>query len=233
MTGHSKFAIGYHRRLSTDPLGPTAAVVPLKIDMSKKDLTLGDMCAQLSRSLTLQWEKSNDISLPLTALREEITRQINSISVPMSNIIEQITASQVSLTSSSDENICAPLFFPIQFEFWPRDQVIRLQKQGFDVERWATGQTAGFQWSVNQEENFDLKLIVVEAADAKDSITMGIWYKRNIVEFERVVRWADRLLSILVNLDYSNHKLTLSHIVGRFYQRVFTKSSTNSLAATE
>lgn len=231
MTGHSKFAIGYHRRLFSDPIGPTAAVVPLKVDMSKKDQTLAELCGQLNRALVLQWEKSHGISLPLTSLREEITRQFNSIPSANFGLSGQLAGSQTSLSSSGEENTAIPLIYPIQYEFWPRDQVIRLKKQGIDVEQWVTGQMPGFNWSINQEEPFDLKLVVVEAADAQDSTLMGIWYNRNRVDFDRIVKWSDRLLSILANLDYSNHKLTLSHIVGRFYQRVFTNYSANSLAA--
>jgi hypothetical protein len=85
-------------------------------------------------------------------------------------------------------------------------------------------------WSIHGEEPFDVKLVVTEREG--NVVSAALHYDARKLSREKVERWADRFGSLLSNLEYGGHRISVATLIGRFYQKLWASNgSTLNIAS--
>ena len=190
-------------------IGPWNYVYPMRVDICKPELTLNELSQQHKRVL----EQYTDIQYGLSSFqwRNELVRN-------------QVESTQL----------------PVQFKYYQANEWNLLRKRGLtlgDVTRprdseYVAGSRVADQvtkeWSLDNEEEFHLKLILVEQ---DEKVHGGFQFNKKYLDEEKISRWAARYSNILSNIEHAGSRLTIASLIGRFYQQVWT--SNGSLGSSD
>lgn len=76
-------------------------------------------------------------------------------------------------------------------------------------------------WSIDEEEPFDLKLVFAEI-DGK--VVGGFRYRKDAIDSETIFKLSERLADVLFDVEDSGKKITISKLISKFHNTRLTSA---------
>lgn len=194
------------------PIGPFSSIVPLKVDVTKSNLTINDLYAGHVSQLDLLSKWSHLI--PFEKFLAEIPNRAESS--PLCGKDLNLSIQMEFFGAANLENWTQRMGLPISYlladsaiQPWP------LETDNFKASH-------GFELVDASVDEFDLKLVLMELPNGE--LAGGLVYRKEVVSEARIQKWNSRLMSVFNNIRYGSGKISVSSLIGRFYQSIWTST---------
>lgn len=182
ISGQDKFSIGLTQsyRYRDMLIGPVSDTVPLKIDLSRKNLQFHSLFSKMYRGL--YHARQQGTACPLTKIAKKYLHVKH---------------------------------LPIRLEYISYKEYCHWEKVGISVDDLmdtSTSSNYSKLWTLNENDTFDLKLILVEK---QDTIEGGFLYRSEKFTPGQITKWMVKFQSILSSIEYSQRKIRISTMISR------------------
>ena len=182
ISGEEKFSIGLTQsyRYRDMLVGPVSDTVPLKVDLTKKNLKFHSLFSKMYRGL--YHARYQGTACPLTKISKKYLHVKN---------------------------------LPIRFEYVSYKEYCRWEKAGISLHDLMDTSSSNYSklWTINENNTFDLKLIMVEK---QNSIEGGFLYRSEKFTPGQITKWMIKFQSILTSIEYSQRKIRISTMISRY-----------------
>ncbi|KAJ3361760.1 hypothetical protein HDU91_003752 [Kappamyces sp. JEL0680] len=189
ITGSDNFLVGLTTSFRAPGLvvGPLTDTMPVKLDLSKKDLSFSSLFSSIHK--VFKHIQRHGKSCP----RSYISKKLQ---LPLEFPIE------FQFVSKNEARDWESRGFSMHDILKPHEQ---------RQEQFGTLQTERI-WSSNPQDAYDIKFIMVEYDDHLDC---GVRYRRDKFEEGRILRWVAKFQSTLDGIDCSRRKLSVTSMITR------------------
>ncbi|KAJ3292741.1 hypothetical protein HK104_005074 [Borealophlyctis nickersoniae] len=206
VSGNDKFLVGITQsyRHNGVLVGPLSDTVPLKVDFTRKGTTFNSLFGILSKEL--KEARRFGIACPSSVIQRQLGIE-GGIPVRFEFIPFRDAEMWRQKGLSNDDILLGQYVAPSK-----GGAEESASSAGGGVAGGGASGESDRLWSVDEQTDFDLKLVLVEG---QNSILGGMRYRKDKFDEEKVAKWIAKYMSTLEGIEFGPRKIAITNMISR------------------